>query len=126
MKHPHRASLALGFLAASALAVCFWVVQNAGFKGGHVSTSPTGRYTLRLFAPLSPKYGGSYEIDLLEQPDDQFLQKVVITMPRSKETAAVRDGGATVTWDVAETYADIFVDSRLLIRVPLPDSDTVP
>ena len=124
MKHPHRASFALGFVAASALAACFWVVQNAGFKGGHVSTSPSGRYTLRLFAPLSPKYGGSYEIDLLEQPDDQLLQKVVITMPRSKKTVAVRDGGATVTWGVAETYADIFVDNCFLIRVPLPDSES--
>ena len=115
----------MGFLAALALIAILWAFQSANFIGGYSNDSPSGTYSLRIDAPLSPKHGGTYSIELVKKPTKQALRRIAITIPRSEETVTIRGGHASVVWEPAETSADIFLDHEFLIRVAVSNQNSL-
>lgn len=74
-------------------------------------------YELTVVAPLSPKSGGAYTIQLIDLKTSARLRRIVVSLPRSERTVALRGGGGSVVWDPANSFADVKIDGTDSIRV---------
>jgi hypothetical protein len=88
--------------------------------GGHIQDSPDGTYSLHVWAPMSPRRGGTYNINLVQKSTGRTLRNVTVSLPASELSASVREGGASVAWDTAGNYADVSIDGTQSVRVWVP------
>ncbi len=120
LKLPKRNSFIGGFLSAIALVVVYHLLNHSGMRGGVHAESPNGIYELSIMAPLSPQYGDAYDITLTDQRTKTVVRRIVITVPSSERTVAIRGGGGNVDWDTANQFADFNADGKTVIRVWVP------
>lgn len=99
-------------------AVYIW--NRSGMRGGVHADSSNGLYGLSVMAPMSPEAGGAYSIELIDKKTTAVIRHVVVTLPRSEESVALRGGGGSITWDTANTFADIAIDGQDSIRIWVP------
>jgi hypothetical protein len=90
------------------------------FTGGLVSVSPDGMHQIDVLAPLSPRFGGSYTIRLLETENTTVIRHLVVTVPRTEKTVALREGGGAITWDTSGRFADVIAGGASVVRVYSP------
>ena len=108
------------------IAVCLLLVgliygrNTFYFHGGIFADSPNGLFRISVNAPLSPRAGGSYTIELIGKNKSLVIRKLVMTVPHSEQTVSVRDGRGTVIWDATSSYADIAFDGADAVRVWIP------
>ena len=117
-----RNSFIGGFLSALLVVAAIYLWQHAETGGGIHAESPNGIYKLMVMAPLTPKMGGAYNIELRDMRTSSVVRRIVVSMPRSESTVALRGGGGTVVWDASNAFADITIDGANMIRVWVPQS----
>jgi hypothetical protein len=117
---PKRNSFVIGFVCALLLVAAYCVWQNAGVGGGVHAESPDGAYSLLVMAPLSPQYGGEYDIQLSHKPSGRLIRHATLAVPSSEQTVALRGGGGSIQWDAASSFADLQVAGQPIFRIWVP------
>jgi len=117
-----RNSFIVGFLSALLVVAAVYLWLHAETVGGIHAESPNGNYELMVMAPLTPKSGGAYSIELRDMRTSSVVRRIVVSMPRSESTVALRGGGGTVVWDASNSFADITIDGASMVRVWVPQS----
>lgn len=110
-------SFITGFLAAVFLYGAFYAINNLGLRGGHVEDSPSGKYTLRIFAPMSETRAGSYDITLIDRMSGQTVRNVRCKLSSNEYTVPLRGGDVAMLWDSTESYAEILIDGDFVVRI---------
>jgi hypothetical protein len=96
------------------------MIYSIEFDGGQSVDSPSGRYSLSILAPLSPRHGGTYRLRLTSNPDVVEIRKIAMTLPITELNVALREEKASVAWNDAETFVDFLVEGKPLIRIWIP------
>ena len=120
LKSPQRNSFVVGFASALVLFAAVYIWSYLGFIGGIHADSPNGQYSLSVTAPMSPTYGGSYSIQLIESETSAVIRDVTVTVPRSEQTAGLREGGGSIIWDPTNEFADITIQGKNSVRIWVP------
>lgn len=120
LKLVKRNSFIVGFFAALVLVAVVYAWNRGGMQGGAEAESPNGIYQMWVMAPLSPTKGGSYHITLIDQRSSSVIRQIVVSVPSSEQTVAIREGGGAITWDAEDSFADITIDGTKSIRVWVP------
>jgi hypothetical protein len=120
LKLPKRNSFVVGFVTALVLWGAGYLWSQMEWSGGLHSKSPTGSHEVVVMGPLSPASGGSYTVELIESRTSAVLRHLVITVPRTEETVALREGGGAIVWDAVGKSADVTAGGSYLVRVYVP------
>jgi hypothetical protein len=120
VRFPQRNSFIAGFLSALILVTVVYIWNRSGMLGGAHAESPNGMHELSVMAPLSPKSGGSYTIQLIDLKTSNVVRRMVVSLPRSEQTVALHGGGGLLVWDPASSFVDVEIDGIKSIRVWVP------
>ena len=96
------------------------MIVNLRFHGGHIEDSPSGKYSLSIWAPMDPAVAGTYSIMLRENKTGRTLRSATVKLNSKEKTKSLRGLPVSMTWDSLETYADIGVDGDFLMRISVP------
>ena len=95
---------------------------NFRFQGGHIEDSPSGKYSLMVFAPLDESVAGTYIVTLTGKATGNALRSATIKLNSKEKTKSLRGLPVSMNWDSLESYSDIIIDGEFLIRVSVPAS----
>ena len=115
-----RNSFATGFLTAVVLGLAWWLFVNLHAQGGHIEDSPSGKYSLMIFAPMNETVGGTYIVTLKDRSTGNTLRSATVKLNSNDETKSLRGVPVSMIWDPSESYSDIIIDGAFLIRVSVP------
>ena len=93
---------------------------NFRFQGGHIEDSPSGKYSLMIFAPMRETVAGAYVVTLVDKSTSSTLRSATIKLNSKEKTRSLRGLPISMNWDAAESYSDIVIDGELLIRTSVP------
>lgn len=89
-------------------------------RGGIHANSPNGLYILSATDPLSPTFGGTYNIELIDAKTSIVVRRAVVSVPRSERTVVLREGEGAIVWDPASAFVDIRFSGNDSIRIWVP------
>jgi hypothetical protein len=111
-----------GLLTALLLWSALWLYANGRFQGGHVEDSPSGKYSLMIFAPIDETVGGTYRVTLKDKATGGTLRSATVKLNSNEKTRSLRGLPVSMSWDAPESYSDITIDGVFLIRLSVPSS----
>lgn len=117
-----RNTFATGFLTAAALWLAWWMIVNLRFQGGHIEDSPSGKYSLMVFAPINETTAGTYTVTLTDKPTGSTLRSATVKLNSREKTQSLRGRLVSMNWDPTESFSDIIIDGDFLIRMSVPAS----
>lgn len=115
-----RNTFVIGFLTAALLWLAWWMFVTFRFQGGHIEDSPSGKYSLMVFAPMKETVGGTYTVTLKDKATGNTLRTATVKLNANEKTRSLRGLPVSMSWDVAESYSDITIDGVFLIRLSVP------
>lgn len=115
-----RDSFAAGFASAVVLGAAVWAYFNWSLQGGHIDDSPSGRYTVNILSPMEPAAGGTYVVWLRDKTSSEILRTTSVKLNASESTLPLRGEQVSIQWNAAETFADISIREKFLVRISAP------
>lgn len=88
--------------------------------GGHVEDSPSGKYTLTIFAPTDETFAGTYVVTLIDKATGNTLRSTTVELNSKERTKSLRGCPISMIWDATESTADITIDGNFLVRISTP------
>ncbi|TWT82229.1 hypothetical protein CA13_36900 [Planctomycetes bacterium CA13] len=120
LKLPKRNSFIAGFACAFFAMATYYVWNPSDVLGGVHAESPNGLYHCWVMAPLSPAFGGAYEITVIQTKASTVVRRAEVSMLPTEQTVSLRGGGGAVVWDPGNAFVDIHTSGKILIRIWVP------
>lgn len=115
-----------GFLISLLGLFCFigvvlWRI-NSTAQGGHIGTSPDGRYSLSVWGPLEPGLGDTCTVELTQPETGYRIQTLAVTVADDEWGPTIR-GQTEIIWADDGTSVTVLISSVPWLTLYLPEDE---